>query len=188
MPSAVSFRYARALVDVATEPGKTQGDPRALTAQLREFAELLDANTELKILFETPAVAAAKKVAVLGEIARKIGLQPVTQNFLGVVLEHERIGHLGEIVEAFEQLLNERLGIVVAEVSSASALGETERKELEQALRARTGKKEQMNFSLDPTLIGGVTARVGSTIYDGSVRGRLERLRAELASQTSGKA
>jgi F-type H+-transporting ATPase subunit delta len=188
VPSAVSFRYARALVDVATEPGKTQGDPQLLTAQLKEFAELLDANAELKILFETPAVAVAKKIAVLGEIAQKMGLQQVVQNFLSVVLEHERIGHLAEIIEAFEQLLNERLGIVVAEVSSASALAEAERKELEQALRARTGKQVRMNFSLDPALIGGVTAKVGSTIYDGSVRGRLERLRAELASQASGKA
>lgn len=181
MPSAVSFRYARALVDVVTSPGA--GDPRILTAQLREFEELLQQNAELKILFTTPAIPLKKKLAVLSEIARKMDLRAVAQNFLSVVLEHERFSVLGEIVEAFELLLNERLGIVVAQVSSARALGDAEKQELEKALRERTGKQVQLSFSLDSELIGGVIAQVGNTIYDGSVRGQLERLRQELAGQ-----
>ena len=182
MPSAVSFRYARALVDVVTRPGGPgAGDPRILTSQLQEFEQLLQQNAELKILFTTPAIPRKKKLAVLSEIAPKMGLEAVAQNFLSVVLEHERFPYLGEMVEAFELLLHERLGIVVAQVSSARALGNAEKQELEKALCERTGKQVQMNFSLDPGLIGGVTAQVGSTIYDGSVRGQLERLRAELA-------
>ena len=186
MPSAVSLRYARALVDVVTSPGGfTAGDPRTLTAQLEEFEQLLEQNTELKILFTTPAIPVAKKMAVLAEIAPKMGIAQVAHNFLAVVLEHERFSLLGEIVEAFELLLNERLGVVVAQVSSARALGEAEKQDLETALRKRTGKQVQMSFSLDPSLIGGVSAQVGSTIYDGSVRGQLERLRAALAGQAT---
>lgn len=182
LPSAVSFRYARALVDVVTGSGSSVvGDPHLLTSQLGEFAQLIEENAELKILFITPAIPLKKKLAVLSEIAPRLGLEAVTQNFLGVVLEHDRFPILGEIVEAFELLLNERLGIVVAQVSSARALEDAEKQELEKALRQCTGKRVQMHFSLDPGLIGGVTAQVGSTIYDGSVRGQLERLRAELA-------
>ena len=184
MPSAVSFRYARALVDVVTTPaGPGAGDPRILTSQLQEFEQLYQQNAELKILFTTPAIPLKKKLATLSEIATKMDLQAVTQNFLSVVLEHERFSVLGDIVEAFELLLNERLGIVVAQVSSARSLGDTEKQELEKALCERTGKQVQLSFSLDPELIGGVTAQVGSTIYDGSVRGQLERLRKELAGQ-----
>lgn len=184
MPSAVAFRYARALVDVVTAPGAetAPGDPRRITAQLAQFRDLIQQNPELQILFSTPAIQVAKKKAVLAEMTPLLGLEPLAHNFLSVLLQHDRIALLGEFVEAYESLLNERLGVVVAEISSARALGETEKQELANALRARTGKQVQMNFSLDPSLIGGVVARIGSTIYDGSVQGQLERLRAELAS------
>jgi len=186
LPSAVSFRYARALVDVVTShEGPGAGDPRALTSQLEDFSQLMEQNAELRILFSTPAIPMKKKLAVLSEIVPKMGLQAVVRNFLSVVLEHERFSVLDEIVEAFELLLNERLGIVVAQVSSARALGEAEKQELEKALRDRTGKQVQMSFSLDPGLVGGVTAQVESTIYDGSVRGQLERLRSELAGRAT---
>jgi F-type H+-transporting ATPase subunit delta len=187
MPSAVAFRYARALVDVVTAPGAVAAprDPRAVGIQLAEFEQLLQQNAELRILFATPAIPAAKKNAVLGGIVPILELQPFTHRFLSVVLQHDRISLLGEITEAYEFLLNERLGVVVAQVTSARALGETEKQELAGALRARTGKQVQMTFALDPGLIGGAVAQVGSTIYDGSVRGQLDRLRAELAGQAA---
>ena len=182
MPSAVSFRYARALVDVAVVPGAV-GDPRAITAQLQEFTQVLQQNAELQILFTTPAITTARKLSVLAQIAPIMKLSPLAHNFLSVVLQHDRILLLSDFVEAFEVLLNERLGVVIAEIRSARALGEAEKQELGQALRTRTGKQVQMNFSLDPSLIGGALAQVGTTIYDGSVRGQLERMRAELAGQ-----
>ena len=179
---AVAFRYARALADVVTTPraDAAQQDPKVITAQLAEFKDLLAQNPDLQILFSTPAVPAAKKKAVLAELSPLMGLAQVVQNFLSVVLQHERLGLLGEIVEAYESLLNERLGIVVADITSARALGDAEKQQLLQALHAKTGKQVQMNFSLDPALISGVVARIGSTIYDGSIRGQLARLRSEL--------
>ena len=183
MPSAVSTRYARALVDAVMDPKGPTPDPHRIAAQLKDFAQLLRQSAELRVLFATPAVPLPKKRSVLAEIAPLIPLDSLTHNFLGVLLQNERMPLLGDMVEAFEQLVNERLGVVVAEISSARALGDAEKQELDRALRTRTGKQVQMSFSLDPSLIAGVLARVGSTIYDGSVRGQLERLRSELAAQ-----
>jgi F-type H+-transporting ATPase subunit delta len=186
MPSAVSFRYARALVDAVMAPaGGSPSDPRRIPSQLKEFAQLLEQSDELQTLFATPAVPLPKKRAVLAAIVAKMDMGPLAHNFLGVLLQNERMLLLGDMIEAFEQLLNERLGVVVAQIISASPLEDAEKQELDRALRARTGKQVQMSFSLDRSLIGGVLAQVGSTIYDGSVRGQLERLRSELAGQSS---
>lgn len=183
MPSAVSFRYARALVDVVAGPGADLAarDPRKIADHLAQFDALLQQNPELRILFGTPAVVAEKKKNVLAQIVPLLGLDPLAGNFLNVVIDHDRMNLLGEIREAFESLLDDRLGIAVAEVTTARPLGESERQQLAAALHARTGKQVRMNFSLDPSLIGGIIARLGSTIYDGSVRGQLHRLRATLA-------
>ena len=180
MPSALALRYARALADVVTLPGVAARDPRRVGEQLREFDQMLGDHAELQILFTTPAIPEGKKRAVLSELAPMLGLEKHTLSFLLVVLQHDRMAHLAEIAEAFDSLLNERLGIVVAAVRSARPLEEQEKQELASALRARTGKQVEMTFALDPGLIAGVVAQVGSTIYDGSVRGRLERLRADL--------
>jgi F-type H+-transporting ATPase subunit delta len=188
MPTAVAFRYARALVDVVTSGAGVKGDPRLIGTQLKEFDQMLRSNGELQTLFTTPAVSAAKKRAVLASITPKLNFEEGTGNFLKVILEHERMPQLGDIAEAYELLLNERLGVVVVEVRSARPLQEAEKQELAEALRKRTGKEVRMNLSLDASLIGGVVAQVGSTIYDGSVRGQLERLRAELAGQLPGQA
>jgi len=112
-----------------------------------------------------------------------MNIDAVTRNFLNVVIDHDRMELLDEIVEAYESLVNERLGITTADVITARPLGEAEKQDLAGALSAKTGKTVRMNFSLDPNLIGGVVARVGSTIYDGSVRGSLERLREQLTSE-----
>ena len=182
MPSTVSLRYARALVDALTGQ-RTAVSPGALEtipAQLDAFESLLRENAELRILFSTPAISTAKKRAVLAELAPRMELEQLTRNFLSVVIQHDRMNLLGEIAAAFRTLLDERTGVAVAEITTSRPLDETEKQELAGALAVRTGRKVRMNFSLDPGLIGGVTARVGSTIYDGSVRGQLARLRADL--------
>ena len=164
MPATVSLRYARALVDALTGQ-RTEVPPAALEtipAQLDAFETLLRENAELRILFSTPAISTAKKLAVLAELTPRLELEPLTRNFLSVVIRHER------------------RGVAVAEIATARPLDEAEKQELAGALAVRTGRQVRMNFSLDPALIGGVTARVGSTIYDGSVRGQLARLRADL--------
>ncbi len=189
MPNAVAFRYARVLVDVVTDTSATtpRPDPRTITAQLGQFQELLQQNEELRIVCSTPAIAYPKKRAVLEKLASLIKLSSVSRNFLNVVLEHQRMPLLGEMMEAYESLLNEQMGLVTVEVTSARPLKEAEKRSLSEALRARTRQQVKVSYGLDPNLIGGVVARVGSTIYDGSVRGQLTRLRAELGSRDPGR-
>ena len=105
------------------------------------------------------------------------------RNFLFVVIDHRRVHEFSSIVEAFETLLDERLGFVRADVSSAQDLTEAQRAALEAQLSRLAGKKAKLRFTTDPALMAGVVARVGSTVYDGSVRGQLERLRVKLGSQ-----
>ncbi len=185
MPSAVSSRYARALVDIVTGPAATEAgkDPKLVAMRLAEFHTLLAESSELRILFSTPAVAAAKKKAILAELALRLELDVLTKNFLNVLIDNDRMILLGEIAEAFDSLLDERLGVVLAEITTARTLEEAEQQQLAGALHAKTGKQVRMNFSLDPNLIGGIVARIGSTIYDGSVRGQLERIRGKLTAK-----
>lgn len=184
MPSRVSLRYARALVDALTGQRADASSRllKTIPVQLDAFETLLRENAELRILFSTPAISTTRKRAVLSELAPRLELDQLTRNFLSVVIQHERINLLGEIAAAFRMLLDERTGWAVAEITTARPLDEAEKDQLAGALAARTGRQVRMNFALDPSLIGGVTARVGSTIYDGSVRGQLARLRADLMS------
>jgi F-type H+-transporting ATPase subunit delta len=151
-------------------------------AELEAFESLLEENPELRILFSTPAISTAKKRAVLAELAPRLGLTPLARNFVNVVIQHDRMNLLAEIAAAFRTLLDERLGVAVAEIRTARPLDEAEKQALTGALRARTGRDVRMKYALDPAVIGGAVARVGGTIYDGSVRGQLERLRAGLLS------
>ncbi len=184
MPSAVVSRYAQALVDTLTDPVQAQvRQPEAIAAQLEDFAVLFRENAELGVLFATPAIPTPRKQEVLMALAQRMELDPLARNFLQVVLAHDRMNLLGEIAAAFRIFLDERLGMTTAEITTARPLGESEKKELAEALRARTGRQVRMNFALDSSLISGVIARVGSTIYDGSVRGQLQRLRADLAGR-----
>jgi F-type H+-transporting ATPase subunit delta len=104
------------------------------------------------------------------------------RNFLAVLIDHRRIGNIGDVVEQFKQELDRRLGIADAKVSSVRELTAAEKKSLEKELAEITGKTVRATYSQDPGLLGGVLVRVGSTIYDGSVLGRLQRMRAEIAA------
>ncbi|MGH9784744.1 MAG: ATP synthase F1 subunit delta [Terriglobia bacterium] len=184
MPSTVSLRYARALVDaiLGQRAGVAASAAESIAAELEAFQALLEENPELRILFATPAISTSKKRVVLAELTPRLGVTPLTRNFLNVVTQHDRMNLLAEIAAAFRTLLDERLGVAVAEITTARPLEETEKQALAGALGARTGLEVRMKYSLDPAVIGGAVARVGSTIYDGSVRGQLERLRAGLLS------
>ena len=185
MPSTVAFRYAAALADTIQSPGaaKPVRDPNLIGAQLAEFKDFVAQNRELQVVFSTPAISSDKKKAILSQVTAGMALEPMTTNFLSVVIDHKRMDLLGEITEAFQVVLNERLGMAEAQIATARPLAEADQKSLAAALAARTGKQIRMNFSLDPSLIGGVVARIGSTIYDGSVREHLRVLRARLSSQ-----
>jgi F-type H+-transporting ATPase subunit delta len=178
MLSAVSTRYARALVDVVTEPGSNI-DPQMAMDQLRQVAAMVSGSEDLRGALLSPAVSPSRKRAV---IAKLVNVHAKIRNFLYVVIDHRRVHEIPSIVEAFEVLLDEHLGFVRADVSSARPLNDAQKAALEVQLTRVAGKKAKLKFQTDPALVAGVVARVGSTVYDGSVRGQLERLRATLLS------
>jgi F-type H+-transporting ATPase subunit delta len=178
MLSAVSTRYARALVDVVTEPGSNI-DPQTAMDQLRQVAAMVASSDDLRGALLSPAVSPSKKRAV---VAKLINVHVKIRNFLYVVIDHRRVHDISSIVEAFEVLLDEHLGFVRADVSSAKPLSDAQRGSLEAQLSRMAGKKAKLKFQTDPALVAGVVARIGSKVYDGSVRGQLERLRAKLIS------
>ncbi|MEO8024899.1 MAG: ATP synthase F1 subunit delta [Bryobacteraceae bacterium] len=181
MVSVVSARYAKALVDVVMKPGSGV-DPDASVAQIKSFAETLAGSSALRNVFLSPAISPAKKRAVVGRLADAIGAARQIKNFLFVLVDHRRMGGFLQIAEAYETLLDEQLGFIRADVTSAQELTAAQRTELEAKLAAMSGKRTRPHYSVDPALIGGVIAKMGSMSYDGSVRGEIQKMRTQLAA------
>jgi len=179
---AVVSRYARALVDVVLDP-KSQVDPSQIAAQLRAFAAMLAASAELRHALASPAVATGRKRTVIGRIADRLEISRIARNFLFVLNSHRRMDALEAVVETFEVLLDERLGFTRANVTSAQELNSSQRATLEAELNKLTGKRVRLRFATDARLIGGLVARIGSTVYDGSLKGRLESLGRQLSAE-----
>jgi F-type H+-transporting ATPase subunit delta len=173
--SAITSRYAGALVDVAT--GKTApAEPHKLAEELRSFEATLRQSSDLRAILASPAVPSSRKRAVVGTIAERLQVSRIGRNFLFVLVDHRRLGSLADMIEHFEVLLDERLGYRRAEVTSAGTLEDGQREALREQLENLTGKRIRVKYAVDENLIGGVVARVGSTVYDGSVRGQLREL------------
>lgn len=179
MPTVVANRYARALADVVAPTGNY----RQILGELEDFAAAYRASQELREVCETPAVSMAQKLSVLEALAGKMASSHVTLNFLRVLMSHYRMPMLEETVQAFRAVAYARLGIVRVRVSSAASLSETERRFLQARFNTLTAKQSELEFHLDGGLIGGLVAQIGSTVYDGSIRGHLERLREQLLAQ-----
>jgi len=154
--TAVVNRYGSALVDVVLSPG-SDVKPADAVAQLRAFDGAVKESPALRNILASPAVSAQRKRAVIRRLADAISASRVVRNFLLVLSDHRRADALSEVIDAFDLLLDERLGAIA-------------------------GSKVRLQFAIDPELIGGVTAKIGSTVYDGSVRGQLADLRARLSS------
>jgi F-type H+-transporting ATPase subunit delta len=184
MRSAVANRYASALVDVVLAPGSPL-KPEVAVEQLHAVAQLITGSVELRTALATPAIQTSRKRAVVGKLMDEIQVSKLIRNFVFVVIDHRRANMLGEIRDAFDQLLDERRGVVRAEVTSAAPLDERRGTEMESALSRLTGKRMRLRFAVDAGLLGGAVARIGSTVYDGSVRGQLQQLRRTLTEPSA---
>jgi F-type H+-transporting ATPase subunit delta len=182
MPLALANRYANALADVVTKPSSPV-KPADAVAQLHSFGALLGSSVELQNALTTPAVPASRKRAVVGRLAESMGLAQIIRNFLFVLIDHRRIAAVPEIVQSFELIVDERLGFARAEVISARELTEVQRAAVSSELEKLSGKRLRSRFTVDEALIGGLVARIGSTVYDGSVRGQLQMLQHKLAAE-----
>jgi F-type H+-transporting ATPase subunit delta len=181
--SAIASRYADALADVVTGPDSAVGAENAL-AQLQAFERTLRGSADLHNALTSPAVPASRKRAVVARLGEMLGISRVLRNFLFVLIDHRRIAGLTEIIQIFERRIDERLGFARAEVLAARELTEAQRTALNNGLEQLAGKRIRMRVAVDGALIGGVVARIGSTVYDGSVRGRLHSLERRLTTET----
>ena len=177
--ASVASRYARALVEVILE-NKIDADIARL--QLHSILDAVNESVELRRVWESPAVLPEQKRAVLDGIAKQIGAVKPIRNFIAVLIDHRRIPMLNDIVRQFEAELDEQLGFIEVEISSARTLTPGEKRDIENRVEGMTGKKVRPRYSSNPELLGGVSIKVGSTIYDGSVRGQLEKMRQELST------
>jgi F-type H+-transporting ATPase subunit delta len=180
--SAVAARYAHALADVVTAPASSITPPQAVS-ELKTFEAALAESPELREALATPAVPTSRKKAVVGRIAEKLGISRIPRNFLFVLVDHRRAGLLAEVIQTLELTLDERLGFARADITTPMELTESQRTAVRAVLERISGKRIRPHFGIDPSLVGGVVAKIGSTIYDGSVRGRLESLERRLVAE-----
>lgn len=176
---AVLQRYAGALADVAIE----QGTAEKVKAELVEFTGLVNSSTDLRNFLANPSVARGQKQGVVEKLVGRMDASRTVRNFLFVLVENRRVALLPQICAAFEDELQARLGVTRVEVTSAGELTAQERSDLTRALEQLTGRKVEVRYEQNPELIAGAQVRIGSTIYDGSVRKHLNRLRERLAAE-----
>ena len=176
---SASLQYANALADIALE----QGVAEPVTKQLRDFSAIYGGSAELRNFLSSPAVTREAKHRVIEKLLGRMGASKFLRNFLFVVVDNRRTQVLPGIIAAFQEVMRQRQGIVEAHISSATELNSAQKAQVESTLERLTGKRVETKFSLEPNLLGGAVLRVGDTVYDGSLRTRLQELRVRLAAE-----
>lgn len=172
----VARRYAEAMVDVAISRNETE----SIDNELRVFAETMNASRELYDVFASPIVSPTDKLSLLNALINRLNAGQMTANLLRTMLKHYRLHYVAEVYEQFRRKMNERKGLIVAEVATAVQVGASEQARLGRTLEQMTGKQVEFKFNTDPSLIGGVVTRIGSVVYDGSVRTQLQAIKERL--------
>ncbi len=173
----VARRYASALADVVLQ----RGEAREVQSELREWEQTLQSNSNLREVFANPTIAVDQKRAVLNKLIGIAKPRPTTTNFLKVLLQNQRLTELAEINTKLAQILDERAGMIGATVTTARAVPQDAQQRLQHTLATLTGKKVRIDFAMDPEIIGGLVTRIGSTVYDGSVRNHLQQSKEKMA-------
>jgi len=176
--SVAANRYAKALMDVLY-PEKAE----AGIQQLQDFLSLLNDQPDARRFLENPTMAGDRRKRMLKEIFDALSLDRRVANFIGILADRARFPILEEIIQAYQKLLDERLGILRARVTSAYSLDAAQQRALAARLEQVTGKQIRMEVAVDPSLIGGMVAQVGTTIYDGSVRQQLQAFKSRLVEE-----
>lgn len=173
----VARRYAAALADVTIE----RREERDVQNELDQWAAMMEAAPQLKEVFANPTVAYDQKRKVLEDLISRSRVRDTTASFLRVLLKNQRLSQLRDIAERYGLILDERGGMVAANVITARPIPEELKNSLHETLAAATGRKVRLSFTTDEAIIGGLVARIGSTIFDGSVQNQLERLSESLS-------
>jgi len=155
-------------------------DPARMLQELHGIEALLKESDQLRRVLENPSIPGDRKRAVLDAITQRLGTTRQVRNFVAVITDNRRLPLFSEILKQLEQELDDRQGFAEAQVSSARQLSDPEKQMLEVEIAKMTGKKVRARYAQDASLLGGAVVQVGSTIYDGSVKGQLERIREQL--------
>ena len=169
--------YARALADVVID---RKLDANRVTEELNSLETFLRESADLRTIWDTPSVGSEQKLKLLDAIAKKARLLSEIRNFAAVLISNGRIHAFNQIAREAIAQINEQLGIANAEIISTRELGAEEKHRLEAQVAKAAGIKLRVRYSLDLGLVGGVLVKVGSTVYDGSVRGQLQRIREQI--------
>ena len=175
--SVAALRYAQAFAAVVDSQ---KIDRTAVEQQLRDFSETFRGSGELQEVLKNPAIAEEQKLRVLDAIAGKIGMLPQVRNFIAVIMGHQRLAELDEILAEYHAVTDEQAGMAEAEIVSAHALNDEDRVELEAQVAKLAGGRVRATYREDPSLLGGAVVRIGSTVYDGSIRAQLQLLKQKL--------
>ena len=178
---AIARRYAEALADVAIAHNQVE----QIDNELRVFAEMVSSSRELHDIFASPIVSQNDKLRVLEALIARTRTGQLTANLLRTMLTHYRLHHAAEVYEQFRREINERKDLIIAEVTSADEVGAAERVKLGRTLEQITGRRVEFKFKTDASLIGGIVTRLGSVVYDGSVRTQLQGIRERLKQADS---
>ena len=173
----VARRYASALADVIIE----RNEQAEVRQELASWERMILSNPALLEAFTNPTVPYEQKSKVLNELIARTKVRQTTANFLRILLKNQRLAELPQVNAKLDQVLDERSGVISAQVTSARPVSDSIKRALEQKLADLTGKRIRLSFGTDESLLGGIVTRIGSTIYDGSVRNQLKRLGEELA-------
>lgn len=176
MIRVIAKRYAKALVQLAEEKkivDKTKTD-------LAAFVEAVESAPALQKLFASPVYTPENKKAVIRDLAARLGMQAVTQRFVEHLAETGRIRHVKDVNEAFQEILAERMNRAMARLTTAVAVKPADLADIKKKLEALTGKQVDIEAAVDASLIGGAKAQIGSTIYDGTIKNQLAKMRGQL--------
>jgi F-type H+-transporting ATPase subunit delta len=175
--AVVTLRYAHALEAVV---GSARLDAGAALGQLQDFSATLAGSAELREILGDPSLPREQKLRILDAIAAKIGMFQQVRNFIAVITEHERLHELDEIIREFAEAADSQAGVSDAEITTALPLNEEDRVQLEAEVGRLAGTRVRAVYSQDASLLGGVIVKLGSTVYDGSIRGQLEQMKQRL--------
>jgi len=176
--ASVASTYARAFAEVVLS---SHLDADRSIAELRTIASLLAESSDLRRVWENPAIPAEQKRRVLDAIVGRDGISKQVRNLVAVLIDHRRVHFLDPVIKQLEKDLDARLGFAEAEIISVRKLEDAEKREFEAQVEKLTGKKVRARYEQDASLLGGAVVRVGSTIYDGSVKGQLERMKEAIS-------
>lgn len=180
LSQTVARRYAKGLLEAVAETAP--GSEQAVGEELSALLETIDGHQGLKLVVVNPSIPTPQKRAILGKISETLGLSRTLRRFIDVLAEKQRLDHLSLIDSVYAGLIDQHLGVVTAEITTATPLNPGQVAQLKNSLREATGGDVRITRHTDPKLLGGVITRIGDVVYDGSVKGHLERIRERLES------